>query len=831
MHEGYTRLDEADLETAGEDWNVNDVPQDLDRFLSTVYTYYEQKGYWGFVSRSCSHLVALSFYIGFSFLLLFFVDWNALLSCVSEETCRHARIWYRHPFEKLSLWRCIVFAYGCLGFVYWLYNVLVLRHHLGEASDKREYFRERLGICDDALCAMTWAEVVRRLVQQQEVSPFCIVQERLTALDVANIIMREDNWMIAFANHGVLTSCLPNWIPPRIMFTKAVLWNFRFLLFDGCLTSERFFDSQSRISSAVYGDVAGLATRSKVMSILNCVFILPILLGAVVFFFMRHAEDFRSHRSTPFERKWTEYAEWSFREFNELPHEFRARLAASEDATRALGVALRNSSTQGSVLKSIRSCVKHISGSILAILVFIAFFDDAPLLFVHIGGRNLLWYLAFFGIMVALASEVDAAQQVNNTGRVPSPVHIYSTLMSKVKCSHFLPWVWRLTDPLKKTQGRNEEAEARAEFSRAAQRARQEIFGQFFCPRIQVLVDELFGVVLAPIIFFFFFPRAAPGLLELVRNCRYETEKLGDWCAYGRLDLGINGNEAYLHAAPCHSQGCRSRDGKLEKSALRFALAYQLPPDMRFTVQKGDGEDNDRSFELLESIRPTGKMCPDVAGDRPCPREDACPDPHTDAELRAVMNFTAYHGDATQSSVEEAEALPRPLAPQPLFASEEKPATFNEAQEFWQRGGGSESAPGGGPRVRQVNAADVRKSLGGVDGWASYDKAWGVPGSVLALERFIADYSKEVLQEHRNIGKLPTPLVELLPMDAHQRPTQDGLQTVGGHFFWLELLNEQRRVETFREQSSQRPERPAPFQGRAVVPFQLAHSAGGTTRF
>jgi len=52
---------------------------------------------------------------------------------------------------------------------------------------------------------MLWSEVVSRLVQQQKVSPFCIVQGELTALEIANIIMREDNFMIALTNHHAFT--------------------------------------------------------------------------------------------------------------------------------------------------------------------------------------------------------------------------------------------------------------------------------------------------------------------------------------------------------------------------------------------------------------------------------------------------------------------------------------------------------------------------------------------------------------------------------------------------------------------------------------------------
>ena len=51
--------------------------------------------------------------------------------------------------------------------------------------------------------------------------------------------------------------------------------------------------------------------------------------------------------------------------------------------------------------------MKYISGSLLAVLVFIAALDDAPLLFMKISSRNLLWYLAVLGFIVTLSSDQE----------------------------------------------------------------------------------------------------------------------------------------------------------------------------------------------------------------------------------------------------------------------------------------------------------------------------------------------------------------------------------------------------------------------------------------
>jgi len=171
--------------------------------------------------------------------------------------------------------------------------------------------------------------VVSRLIQQQKMSPFCIVQDELTALEIANIIMREDNFMIALANHNAFTSHLPAWFPARLAYTRVVHWSLRTAIF------RSVFDARSRIHADFLDRPLALARRLQWLGVLNLILMVPVLLFVTIFFFMRHAEEFRSHRTSPFERQWTGYAHWTFREFNELPHHFTVRMCHAQAAAES----------------------------------------------------------------------------------------------------------------------------------------------------------------------------------------------------------------------------------------------------------------------------------------------------------------------------------------------------------------------------------------------------------------------------------------------------------------------------------------------------------------
>eukprot|EP00392_Amoebophrya_sp_AT5.2_P012651 g12758.t1 len=66
------------LEHHGEEYSA---VQNVDEFLVHLYKYYEAKGLNGRVADHLGHLVALGFTIAFSFVLVFYVDWPAILSC------------------------------------------------------------------------------------------------------------------------------------------------------------------------------------------------------------------------------------------------------------------------------------------------------------------------------------------------------------------------------------------------------------------------------------------------------------------------------------------------------------------------------------------------------------------------------------------------------------------------------------------------------------------------------------------------------------------------------------------------------------------------------
>ena len=71
-------------------------------------------------------------------------------------------------------------------------------------------YRDRLQIDDDELYNIAWDAVVQRIVELNDRTRLCIVKEQLTPHDIANRILRKENFMVAFVNRDLLP---PQWPP------------------------------------------------------------------------------------------------------------------------------------------------------------------------------------------------------------------------------------------------------------------------------------------------------------------------------------------------------------------------------------------------------------------------------------------------------------------------------------------------------------------------------------------------------------------------------------------------------------------------------------------
>ena len=113
-------------------------------------------------------------------------------------------------------------------------------------------------------------------------------------------------------------------------------------------------------------------------------------------FFLENAQHFHSSRAYLGPRQWSPLAMWNFREFNELPHLFEERINKSYAPATAYILSFHNPS-----IAVLARFFSFVSGSCVAILLLVSLVGESALLYVHVGGHNLLWYLGVFSAAYA----------------------------------------------------------------------------------------------------------------------------------------------------------------------------------------------------------------------------------------------------------------------------------------------------------------------------------------------------------------------------------------------------------------------------------------------
>ncbi|KAF9008168.1 APG9-domain-containing protein [Hymenopellis radicata] len=438
----------------------------LDAFLQDVYYYYEGKGIYSIALSRGLNLLTVGFVIGFSTFLLGCIDYSRIdpdktmrLSdaivdrCVTEFS--GLTLLFFIPFTAFYIWQIVSFIMG-------IQRLRVLYN----------FYTHLLKIPDVDIQTISWPEIVRRigairednpntaLSSQNAGTPHDVTVAKLDAHDIANRILRQENYLIALFNKDLLDLRVP--LPQILsrfiseeegkgkMLTQALEWNLRFCLMEYLFdrngqVRKVFLNSRNRVPL-----IEGLRRRFIFMGILNAIFAPFIVLYLLMYSFFRYFEEYHKNPSSIGGRRYTSYAQWKFREFNELPHLFVRRLDESYPAASMYIGQFPNEK----VTLIMRDC----SG------------PGYPCSFGDHAHRTVLFYLGVFGSILAVAR-----------GMVPDDNRVFDPELLMTES-------WRGELHSKKTH--------------------QE-FGELFAMKILIFIEEVMSVVLTPFVLWFSLPDCA----------------------------------------------------------------------------------------------------------------------------------------------------------------------------------------------------------------------------------------------------------------------------------------------------------------------------------
>ncbi|KAI5124310.1 hypothetical protein M0805_008918 [Coniferiporia weirii] len=536
-------------------WNWVNV-YDLDVFLQDVYRYYEGKGIISIALSRGLHLLTIGFTIFFSTFLLNCVDYSRIKP---EGITRLSDVVVDHCVSRFSgITVIFFFFFGA----YYIIQIVTFVFEVMRLMDMYQFYTHLLGIPDADIQTISWPEIVRRIEAIREDNPVTALSSathanpsssmtaKLDAHDIANRIMREENYLIALFNKDLLDLRVPlpkflsNFLSlderHGVTLSTALEHNLRICLM------RYLFDPRGRVRDVFLKEknrstlIEGLRHRFIFMGVLNAALAPFIVVYLLMYYFFRYFEEYHKNPSSIGGRRYTLYARWKFREFNELPHIFSRRLDESYP-TASMYIGQFPNDKVALVMRF----VSFVTGSFTAVLFLASVID--PDLFTHFEitpHRTVLFYLATFGSITAVAR-----------GMIPEDNATFDPellMMEVIHYSHYMPDEWK---------------------GQLHSQMVHKDFGKLFDMKIMIFARELLSVVITPFVLCFSLPNCAPAVVDFFREFTIHVDSLGYVCSFAVFDFKRHGNVNFGAPMKVRDERFLSKEGKMEKSFLNFKAA------------------------------------------------------------------------------------------------------------------------------------------------------------------------------------------------------------------------------------------------------------------
>ncbi|ORY01351.1 autophagy protein-like protein Apg9 [Clohesyomyces aquaticus] len=532
--------------------------EDLDQFLTEVYFYYTNCGIYSILLRGTLDLLQSAFIVGFLTFLGWCIDYPKIskshkLSEVIVPQCTKKM----HGFWVFTLWLYIL---------YFLYSSIQLVRAIPRLRLMRDFFEHLLEIPDRDIQTVEWQFIVSRIMALRDanlttasnISPetrkllASRSRQRLDAHDIASRLMRRDNYLIALFNKEILDVTIPvPFLGNRFVFSKTTEWHVDLAIMDFVFSKNGKFDPDFLKERNRRHLVKQLQKRLWVVGLISIAWAPFRVTYVLVSYLFKYFTEYHKDPSQLNTRDFTTFAQWKFREFNELPHLFeRRRNMAYPYANLYLAQFPKNKTEQ------ISAFVAFIAGAFAFVLAIFTFLDSELFLTFEITpGKTALFWIGTLSVIYRIArssspQEDEVAEPAYYLGHV-----IYHT--------HYEPAWW---------QDRLHTDEVRTEFAKLYQ------------PKILIFAEEVLSMFITPFLLIFRLPQSSERIVDFFREFSIVVDGLGVVCSYSMFPFKKGGDNAPVNRAgrrepdsDLREDYFMAKDNKMLASYYGFLDAYAGP--------------------------------------------------------------------------------------------------------------------------------------------------------------------------------------------------------------------------------------------------------------
>ncbi|KAK0764596.1 hypothetical protein N5P37_002062 [Trichoderma harzianum] len=527
----------------------------LDSFMRDVYNYYEGDGMWAIM---CSNALRLLETLFVAVLLTF------LTQCVDYSKVPHSQ-----SLKQVVVPQCTQKMSGLWNFGIWLYSFFFIWKsvqyffEIRRLLHIREFFVVLLDIPEQDMQTISWQDVVGRIMALRDQNPRTAAnmpqnlrrfigsqsKERLDAHDIANRLMRKENYLIAMINKDILNLSLPfPFLRGRQMFSKTMEWYLHYCILDMAF-NELGQVQQDFLRAERRGVLSQkLKQRFYFAGLLNLIFAPIVLAYVIIVYFFTYYNEYQKDPKLAAARKYTALAEWKFREFNELPHLFYERLHMSFPfATRYIDQFPKR------MTEDIAKSIAFMSGALTAILAVCTLLDSELFLSFEITkDRTALFYLGIFGGIWAITRGM-----VSEETQVFDPEY---ALRNVVEYTHYMPDHW---------QGRLHSFEVKQEFS------------ELYKMKVVIFLEEILGIITTPLLLLLSLPKCSDQIVDFFREFTVHVDGMGYVCSFAEFDFKRGPGQPVARqgvAKDVRQDYYATKHGKMAASYYGFLDNYVINP-------------------------------------------------------------------------------------------------------------------------------------------------------------------------------------------------------------------------------------------------------------
>ncbi|RLV89158.1 Autophagy-related protein 9 [Spathaspora sp. JA1] len=506
----------------------------MDEFLGDVYYYYCGKGLANIIISRVIDLFILVFILLFTVFLKwginyeFFIQWR---QTQDTHITLSDLIISNFLVDKVPiLAKFLLFGF----FVYVILRIIQLYFDYNyKLREIRNFYYYLININDEELMTINWKTIVERLMLLKDYNSLTSTKDpqhyvndlsskvRLNAHDIANRIMRRENYMIAMMNKDVLDLTLFNnrflSITQNSILTKTLEWNLK-LCVDNFI-----YNRNGQVNPSILKDynrnhlAKELSSRFKLAAMINMLLCPFIAVYFVLLYFYRYFNEFKSNPSSLVgSRQFTPFAHWKLREFNELPHFFNKRLRMSIGPANTY----INQFPKGYITINVMKLVNFISGALLAILVIMGIWYEDELhsfwAFELTEGKSSLFYISIFGTIWAVTGTTTGNSSTEVSSSESFVYDPEASLRYVSQFTHYLPSKWN--KKLHTIEVKNS-------------------FCELYSLKILLIMNEIFSIVFTPFILWFKISRNSGAIIDFFREYSIHVDGLGYVCYFAMFNF------------------------------------------------------------------------------------------------------------------------------------------------------------------------------------------------------------------------------------------------------------------------------------------------------